>query len=330
MRLVFNRLLFFVVTLWAALTINFLIPRLMPGSPIEAMMSRFRGSQISPSSMKAMEAAFGSGQQTSFFGDYFAYLNNMLHGRFGTSVLLFPSPVSTVIRSALPWTLGLIGVTTVIAFALGTILGMYAAWRRHGFVDSAILPASVVMIAFPYFWLGIIAIYVFNTKLGWFPSGFGYNVTSGEEMTLTWPFIGDVLYHAILPGLTIVITSVGGWMLLMRNNMLGSLSEDYVRMAKAKGLPSRRIMFTYAGRTAILPSVTGFALAIGFVISGALLVEVVFNYPGLGFLLYQAVTSQDYPLMQAIFFLITVAVLIAAVLADIVNVIIDPRARELD
>ena len=172
------------------------------------------------------------------------------------------------------------------------------------------------------------AIYAFNTKLGWFPAGFGYNVASGENIAFSWSFIKDVLYHAVLPGLSIVVTSVGGWMLLMRNNMLGSLNEDYVRMAKAKGLPNRRIMFNYAGRTAILPSVTGFALAIGFVISGALLVEVVFNYPGLGFLLYQAVTTQDYPLMQAIFFLITVAVLVAAVLADVVNAIIDPRARD--
>jgi peptide/nickel transport system permease protein len=328
MRAVLNRLQFFVITLWAALTINFLIPRLMPGSPVQAMMARFRGSTISPSSMKAMEAAFGNGGHGSFFGDYVAYLNNMAHGRFGTSVLLFPSPVSSVIRSALPWTLGLIGVTTIISFALGTTLGMYAAWRRHGFVDSAILPISIVTIAFPYFWLGLMAIYAFNTKLGWFPAGFGYNVASGENIAFSWSFIKDVLYHAVLPGLSIVVTSVGGWMLLMRNNMLGSLNEDYVRMAKAKGLPNRRIMFNYAGRTAILPSVTGFALAIGFVISGALLVEVVFNYPGLGFLLYQAVTTQDYPLMQAIFFLITVAVLVAAVLADVVNAIIDPRARD--
>jgi peptide/nickel transport system permease protein len=329
MRAVLQRVQFFVVTLWAALTINFIIPRLMPGSPIEAMMARFRGSQLSPSAIKAMEAAFGSNRHSSVLHDYFAYLGNMAHGRFGTSVLLFPTPVSEVIRSALPWTLGLVGVTTIISFLLGTFLGMRAAWRRHGVVDSVILPVGVITIAFPYFWLGLIAIFIFNTKLGWLPAGFAYDVSSGASVQLSWSFAGDVLYHAILPGLSIVVTSVGGWMLLMRNNMLGSLSEDYVRMAKAKGLSDRRVMFTYAARNAILPSVTGFALAVGFVVSGALLVEVVFNYPGLGYLLYEAVTSQDYPLMQAIFLLITVAVLVAAVLADIVNAMIDPRAREV-
>jgi len=324
---VLSRVQFFVLTLWAALTINFILPRLMPGSPVQTMMTRFRG-QVSPDTMRAMEAAFGTNSNSSLLSDYFTYLGNMLRGDFGTSVLLFPTPVSEVIRSALPWTIGLIGVTTVIAFGFGTLLGMTAAWRREGFIDGWILPVSVIATAFPYFWLGIIAIYVFNTKLGWFPAGFAYDVSSGATIEFSWSFAWDVLYHALLPGLSIVITSIGGWLLLMRNNMLGSLSEDYVRMARAKGLSQRRIMFAYAGRNAILPSVTGFALAIGFVVSGALLVEVVFNYPGLGYLLYQAVTSQDYPLMQAIFFLITVAVLLAAVAADIVSAIIDPRARE--
>lgn len=328
MRAFLSRLQFFVLTVWAALTINFLLPRLMPGGPVETMMSRFKGGAVSLSELKAMQAAFGSGSHDSFLHQYVIYLGNMLRGRFGTSVLFFPTPVSQVIRSAIPWTLGLVGVTTAIAFVLGTGLGMRAAWRRHGVVDSVILPVSIIMIAFPYFWLGIVAVYLFNTKLGWLPADFGYNVLSGEQPSLSWSFIGSVLYHAVLPGLSIVVTSIGGWMVLMRNNMLGTVSEDYVRVARAKGLTQRRIMLAYVGRNAILPSVTGLALAIGFVVSGALLVEVVFNYPGLGYLLYQAVTSEDLPLMQAIFFLITVAVLAAAVIADIANVFLDPRSRE--
>jgi peptide/nickel transport system permease protein len=328
MRFLLSRLCFFLLTLWAALTINFLLPRLMPGSPVEAMMGRLRG-QVSPSALKAMQAAFGTNEDSSLWQDYVHYLNDMLHGNFGISVLFFPTPVSDVIRSALPWTLGLIGVTTVIAVVLGTLFGMVAAWRRGGVVDTVVLPVSVVLVAFPYFWLGLIAIYVFNTRLGWLPAGFGYDVTSGDTPSWSWSFTRDVIYHAILPALSIVVTSIGGWLLLMRNNMVGSLSEDYVRMARAKGLSQRRIMFHYAGRNAILPSVTGFALAIGFVISGALLVEVVFNYPGLGYLLYQAVTAQDYPLMQAIFLMITVAVLVSALVADIVTALIYPRVRDL-
>lgn len=326
MRAVLRRLQFLVLTVWAALTINFALPRLMPGSPVEAMMGRFRGA-ISPSQMEAMQAAFGQSDD-SLVHQYFTYLGNMLTGDFGTSVLFTPTPVSTVIRSALPWTLALVGVTTLIAFAIGTLLGMRAAWRRQGVIDTVILPVSIITVAFPYFWLGIIAIYVFNTTLGWFPAGFGYDVMSGQEIAFSWGFASSALYHAILPGMSIIVTSIGGWMVLMRNNMLGIVSEDYVRMARAKGLSQRRIMFSYVGRNAILPSVTGLALAIGFVVSGALLVEVVFNYPGVGYLLYQAVTGQDLPLMQAIFFLITVAVLVAAVLADIANLIIDPRSRD--
>jgi peptide/nickel transport system permease protein len=327
MRALVRRIQFLIVTIWAALTINFILPRLMPGSPVDAMMARFRG-QVNPSALRAMQVAFGTNPNGNFWSDYIEYLGNMLRGRFGISVVFYPTPVSEIIRGALPWTLGLIGVTTVIAFLLGTLLGMRAAWRRQGVIDTVILPVSVVAVAFPYFWIGMILIYFFATKLHYFPAGFGYDVLSGQQIGFTWSFIGSMLKHAILPGLSIVLSSVGGWLLLMRNNMIGSLSEDYVRMARAKGLPERRIMFAYAGRNAILPSITGFALAIGFVVSGALLVEVVFNYPGLGFLLYQAVTSQDFPLMQAIFLMVTVAVLVAAALADLANAIIDPRVRE--
>jgi peptide/nickel transport system permease protein len=189
------------------------------------------------------------------------------------------------------------------------------------------MPLSIIAVALPYFWVGMMLIYIFSTKLNWLPAGSGYDTLSGMQPSMSGAFVASVLEHAILPALSIVLTSIGGWLLLMRNNMAGSLSEEYVRMAHAKGLSERRVMFAYAGRNAILPSVTGFALAIGFVVSGALLVEVVFNYPGLGFLLYQAVTSQDYPLMQALFFMITVAVLVAAALADVGIAVLDPRVR---
>jgi peptide/nickel transport system permease protein len=150
----------------------------------------------------------------------------------------------------------------------------------------------------------------------------------GTNVSFTWPSISQILSHAILPAFTIIITSVGGWILTMRNNMITTLNEDYVRMARAKGLPSFRIMTLYAGRNAILPNITGFALSLGFVLSGALLTEIVFDYPGIGYLLYQAVTGEDYPLIQTIFLFITVAVLIAVLAADVANALLDPRTRD--
>ena len=300
----------------------------MPGNAAQSMIAHMRGGQVSPAELRAMKIAFGITQNRNVISEYFTYMANMVRGRFGISILFFPVPVKQIVMSALPWTIGLIGITTVIAFVLGTLLGVIAAWHRGGLTDSVVLPASLVVSAFPYFWLGLVVIYFFAVAVVWFPSGFAYDVSSGQTPSLSFWFAGQVVYHGILPGATIVLVSVGGWLLLMRNNMLSTLSEDYVRMGRAKGLSSWRVMTRYAARNAILPSMTGFALAMGFVISGALLTEVVFNYPGLGYLLYQAVTSQDYPLMQAIFFMITVAVLCAVLVADIANAVLDPRSRE--
>jgi peptide/nickel transport system permease protein len=157
------------------------------------------------------------------------------------------------------------------------------------------------------------------------PLGFGYD--EGSTITLSWPFITQVFSHALLPALTIIITAIGGWILTMRNNMVGTLSEDYVRMARAKGLRPLRIMVLYAGRNAILPNLTGFALSLGFVVSGLLLTEIVFTYPGVGYLFLQAVNNEDYPLMQALFLFVTVAVLVAILLADVANAVLDPRTR---
>ncbi len=320
-----RRLGFFLVTLWAALTINFFLPRLMPGNPAQAMMSRFKG-DVNPQAIKALEIAFGVNTHDSLPVQYVNYLNNVLHGRFGDSLTQFPNPVSQVVLQALPYTLGLIGITTIISFILGTLAGMISAWRRGGITDALLPPVFVVISAFPYFWLGLLGIYVFSVVLGWFPIGFAVDV--GVTVSLSWSFIGQLLYHAVLPALTIIITSIGGWILTMRNNMITTLSEDYVRMARAKGLSSMRIMILYAGRNAVLPNITGFAMSLGFVLSGALLTEYVFTYPGIGDLLYQAVVNEDYPLMQAIFLLITVAVLVAVLLSDLANALLDPRTRE--
>jgi peptide/nickel transport system permease protein len=184
----------------------------------------------------------------------------------------------------------------------------------------------VVTSALPYFWVGLLLILVFSVWTnGILPSDFNYDTDLLPQFTA--PFIANVLEHAILPAATIVITAVGGWVLTMRNNMITVLAEDYVRMGRAKGLSNRRVMIQYAARNAMLPNLAGFAMSIGFVIAGSILVEYVFNYPGLGYLLYNAVQNTDYPLMQALFMLFTVAVLIALLLCDIAIAWLDPRSR---
>jgi peptide/nickel transport system permease protein len=325
MRYLLRRLEFFVITLWAALTINFVIPRLMPGTPAEAMMARFHG-RVSPAAIKPMEIAFGINTGQNIVQQYLEYLANTARGDLGLSLTYFPQPVASSIMLALPWTVGLVGLATVIAFVLGTLVGIVSAWRRGGILDGLLPPVLIVVSAFPYFWIGLICILIFSFTLGWFPLGFAYQLDT--SINLSWSFVGDVVWHGFLPAMTIVVTSIGGWILTMRNTMITTLAEDYVKMARAKGLSPLRIMLNYAGRNAILPNLTGFAMSLGFVISGAILVEIVFNYPGLGFMLLQAVNNEDFALMQGLFLLITVAVLVAVLAADFLTGWLDPRTRE--
>ncbi|HEY1703812.1 MAG TPA: ABC transporter permease [Trebonia sp.] len=324
MRYVLRRAGFFLVTLWAAVTLNFFLPRLMPGNPAIAMMGKFRG-KINPQALTALETLFGVNTKESLPAQYVDYLRDLATGNWGISLTFFPTPVSDVVRTGILWTLGLVGVTTILAFVLGTWIGAIAAWRRGSLLDSVAPPVLVITSAIPYFWVGMMFILIFGLKLNWLPWSGGSSL--GDTAGLTASYIGDVLEHAILPGLALLITTIGGWTLTMRNNMITTLAEDYVRMARAKGLTSSRIMLDYAARNAVLPNLTGFAMSIGFVVGGAILIEYVFNYPGVGYLLLQAVQSEDYPLMQALFLLITVAVLIAILIADIATAIFDPRTR---
>ncbi len=325
MRFALRRLGFFVLTLWVALTLNFLLPRLMPGNPALAMMAKFHG-ELTPRSLNALEILFGVNTHRSLASQYVGYLHQVATGNFGTSLDFYPASVSSVIGSAIWWTLGLVGVSTILAFGLGTGLGIVAAWRRGGRLDSVLPPVFVIASAVPYFWVAMVLVLVFGISLHWVPYVGGYNVT-GDTPSLTPHFIGDVLSHSILPAISLLITTIGTWILTMRNTMITTLAEDYVRMARAKGLPGWRIMLDYAARNAILPNLTGFAMSLGFVVSGAILIEYVFNYPGVGFMLLQAVQGEDYPLMQALFLLITVAVLVAILIADIATALLDPRTR---
>lgn len=320
MKYILRRLLFYLLTLWIAVTVNFAIPRLMPGNPADIIFAKFRG-QMTPSTLKALKAALGFTDQ-NLIGQYFTYLYNLLHGNFGLSYLEFPVPVLTVIRQDLPWTLLLFGISTIMAFFLGTGLGIISAWRRGSIFDSSLPPIMLFLSSFPYFWTALLLLYIFGVTLGWFPTAHAYSV-----LNLSWPVIGTIIYHSILPATTIVISSMGGWLLGMRNVMVSTLAEDYIAMAQAKGLSDRRVMLKYAARNAILPSITGFAMSLGFVVGGQVLVETVFSYPGVGFDLVQAASADDFPLLQGLLLFIVLAVLVANFIADIVYVRLDPRVR---
>lgn len=324
MRYLLRRIGFYLAALWAALTINFFIPRLAPGDPASLIIAQF-GGRIQPQAIHAIELEFGI-SHAPLWQQYFQYLAQLMHGDLGISLKYYPTPVISVLGQDIFWTLILSSVSIVISFVVGTGLGILIAWKRGSLLDTTAATVLTFLSAIPYFWLALIALYVLGFSLRWFPLNGGYDIST----TPGWngDFILSAIQHAILPSLTIVISSIAGWMLGMRNTMITTLSEDYVAMAEAKGLPERRIMFNYAARNAILPNITGFALALGFVVSGQLLTEIVFSYPGIGFALFQAVLSSDYPLMQAIFLILALAVLGANFLADLLYVLLDPRARQ--
>lgn len=324
MRFLTRRFLFYLVAFFVAITFNFLIPRLMVGDPVQLIIARFQG-RIEPSAVDAIKATFGF-VQGPLIDQYFTYLSNLAQGNFGLSILQYPAPVAQVIGASIGWTLRLVGTATILAFLIGTLLGTLAAWRRGGFIDSVLLPFLAILNAFPYFWLALLVVYIFGFQLRIFPMSFASDISLTPDWGNT-EYVLSVVQHALLPMTTIILTALGGWMLGMRNNMIGVLSQDYIVMAQAKGLSDRRVMLTYAARNAILPSLTGFAMSIGFVIGGAIITEIVFSYPGVGFTLLQAVNSRDYPVTQAIFLLITLTVLFANFAADIAYVLMDPRAR---
>ena len=324
MRMLARRIGFYLLTAIAAVTVDFLIPRVIPGNPVDAVLAHTQGQVITKATLRALEVQFGTNSKTGVLGQYVHYWSNLAHGNLGVSTSEGMVPVTTVIRGALPWTLGLVGTATVISFILGTLLGILIAWRRGTWLDN-LLPATTFFQAAPYFFLAFLAIDLFAIKLGWFPSGSARSIL--DFPAVNWTYISDVLDHAVLPALTIVVASGAGWIVGMRNVMVTTMDEDYVLMAQAKGLPKRRVVW-YAARNAILPSISSFSLAIGFVVSGALLTEIVFSYPGLGFILLNAVQEADYALLQGVFLVITMAVLVANLAADFVYVFLDPRTRQ--
>ena len=326
MRWFARRLAFYAFALWLALTINFLLPRLMPGSPLAGLLQHMSPSQLgqNPGLMKTYEALLGGGNH-SVWQDYVTYLGRIVHFDFGISTSNYPTPVSEVVGRTLPYSIFLVGVAFIIAFILGTFIGMVAAWRRGGAVDNVVVPTFMALGAFPAFFTALLALYFLGLKAGWFPIQHAYDTSLTPGFNVT--FLESAFRHAQLPILIIVLAYAGGWVLNMRTVMINTLGEDYVTMAQAKGLSDRRVMTLYAGRNAILPPLNGFAALFGSAVGGLVFIEYVFSYPGAGYTLQQAVLGRDYALAQALLVVLSVCVIVANLIMDVLSLVLDPRLR---
>ena len=325
MRFILRRLAFYVVAAWFAITVNFAIPRIMPGNSVDTMLAKFP--QLDASSLRALEAEFGTHAHGSVISQYFSYLGNLAHGDLGHS-WSENAPVGSLILSYLPWTIVLLGIATTLSFLGGSVVGTLIAWRRGSWTDL-LIPFSTFFAALPFFFLGIVLVLIFGqtgTMLKWFPSLFGWDIYTTTP-GLNFPYIQSVISHAILPAATVILASMAGFILSIRNQVITTMDEDFVVVAQAKGLPGRTVIW-YAVRNALLPVVANFTIAISLIVGGQILVEIVFNYPGIGFHLYDALGKLDYPLVQGVFVVLTLVVLAANLIADVIYVSIDPRARQ--
>jgi peptide/nickel transport system permease protein len=326
MRWFLRRLAFYCFAIWVALTLNFLLPRLMPGSPLGGVLQHLSPSQIqsNPGIIATYTALLGGGKGT-IWHDYVVYLHRVAHLDFGVSTSNYPAKVSEVVGRTLPYSIALVGVAFVLAFVLGTLIGMVAAWRRGGAVDTVVVPTFMALSAFPAFFTALLGVYFFGLKLGWFPIQHAYD--SGLVPGWDFAFFASALRHAELPILVIVSAFAGGWVLNMRTVMINTISEDYVAMAHAKGLRDRRVMARYAGRNAILPPLNGFANQFAAAVGGLVFIEYVFSYPGAGLTLQQAALGADYPLTQALLLVFALCVIASNFLMDLLNFVLDPRVR---
>ncbi|HVH65641.1 MAG TPA: ABC transporter permease [Candidatus Acidoferrum sp.] len=328
MRTLMRRLAVYLVAAWVAITVSFLLPRVVPGNPVAGAIARASESGVcNEQCVIAIEDQLGFNVHTSLWDQYVQYLGNLSRGDLGRS-WSENAPVSSLILSYLPWTLGLLGIATILSFLLGTLIGAFIAWRRGTAVEWAV-PVATFFQAIPYFFVGLVLVLIFGqtgSMLHWFPSLYGYdiyNVTPGFNLG----FLASVVGHGILPATAVVLGSMAGFILSMRNQMVTTMEDDFVLIARAKGLSTARVVW-YAARNALLPVIANFTIALSLVVAGQILVEIVFNYPGIGFHLYDALGKLDYTLVQGIFLVITLVVLAANLLADVVYVLIDPRVRQ--
>lgn len=321
MSFILRRLSFYFTAFLVAISFNFLLPRMMPGDPIEAMFAAAKG-KMDLAQMDAVREMYGF-MDGSLFEQYISYMQNVFTLDLGPSVLMFPIDVTTVVGSALPWTVFLALGSLIVALIIGVSIGTYASYRREGFFGQFVPPFLAFISNFPYIVTALLLFYFFALKLELLPLAYTYDPAIDSGMTLE--FFASVAKHAILPMGSMILVGVATWVFNMRNAMINVLGEDYITMAEAKGLSSFRVMYRYAGRNAILPVATAIAMAIGFSFAGALMTEIVFNYQGLGNILIKGIMARDYPLIQAILLIMVTAVLTANFIADLLYVWLDPR-----
>jgi peptide/nickel transport system permease protein len=326
LRYVLGRLGAFVLIVWAAATINFVVPRLASVDPVrEQMLQAASGGGANAQRIEDVVASYNKrfGLDQPLWKQYVRYLGDMARFDFGFSITQFPRRVSAMMLDALPWTLILVTVSTLIAFVLGSLIGALLAWPRAPRLVRALAPPLLTLSAIPFYLLGLILIYVFAFTWRVFPLGGGYDIGASPSWSLT--FVREAVHHSILPALSIVLASIGFWALGMRAMMVTVQGEDYVTLAEAKGLKGRRIFLRYAVRNAMLPQTTALAITLGQVVSGAVLVEVVFGYPGVGTLLFQSIRTFDYTVIYGLTFMLIVAIGVATLLLDLLLPVIDPR-----
>jgi peptide/nickel transport system permease protein len=322
---VVRRLLVFLVVVWAAASLNFVVPRLAPGDPIGAMLGRLslQGASVKGSDQIIAKYRQMFGLDESLAVQYVKYLGMVARLDLGYSIAHFPVKVMEIVRRGLPWTIGLLTTTTLISFTLGILLGALLMWRGTPRAAQLLVTPLIILAAIPYYLLAIVLLFLLAFALRLFPSSGIARVGTMPEFSLS--YILDVIYHSILPSLSLVLASIGGWMLGMRGMMVTVLGSDFLTLARAKGLKGRRIFLRYAVRNAILPQVTGLAISLGHVVSGTVLVEVIFSYPGIGHHLYAAITNADYPVTQGITFILVLSVAMAIFILDLVYPKLDPR-----
>lgn len=320
-----KRLGMFIFVIFIAATINFMIPRFAPGNPIGAITSRVQQASAGIEGGEAMFNAYREmfGLNEPMHIQYINYLGNILRLELGYSLSAFPAGVWEVMRPAIPWTIGLITVSVLITFVLGVAAGAFMAWRGTPTAVKVFIPVSMVFAVLPYYLLALLLLYALAFTTGIFPMGGAYNsrYTPGWDMD----FIISMARHAVLPALSIILSSLGLWALSMRALMVNTIGEDYMLLADAKGLKNRRILWWYAVRNAIPPQLTNLAITLGHVVSGSILVEIIFAYPGLGYLLYMSITNSDYTVIQGITLMLSISVGLAVLIIDLIYPRLDPR-----
>ncbi|MEM7127531.1 MAG: ABC transporter permease [Chloroflexota bacterium] len=320
-----RRIGMFFLVIFVAASFNFVIPRLAPGNPIGAITSRMSQASAGIENGQAMFEAYRArfGLDDPLYIQYAKYMWNTLRLDFGESLSAYPAKVWDIIGPAIGWSIGLIGISVLLTFVLGIIVGAFLAWKGTPELVRSLLPITMVGGVLPYYLMAMLLLYVFAFTNRLLPMSGAFD--SGMIKGFNWPFIKSLLSHAILPALSIILTSLGGWALTMRSLMINTIGEDYMLLAEAKGLPKRRILWWYAVRNVIPPQMAHLAIALGYVVSGAILVEIVFSYPGLGYQLYQSIVNSDYTVIQGITLILAISVGLAVLIIDLIYPRLDPR-----